>query len=108
MHNWKYNIENISNIANGVFHYFAASGDVISCDYRSPNHIPKANADLSVIGIAEIQSINYEDLLECLRAHPAFGDVFFQRLEGSYNLEEEEEVTISTILSFVILILLLT
>ncbi|XP_046852786.1 potassium voltage-gated channel subfamily H member 6-like isoform X1 [Xenia sp. Carnegie-2017] len=82
---------NVQIVRDGRTMLTLTSGDVISCDYRSPNHIPKANADLSVIGIAEIQSINYEDLLECLRAHPAFGDVFFQRLEGSYSLEEEEE-----------------
>ncbi|XP_028401335.1 potassium voltage-gated channel subfamily H member 6-like isoform X2 [Dendronephthya gigantea] len=68
-------------------------GDVISCDYKSLSHIPKANSDLIVRTIAEIHSIDYEDLLECLRAYPEFGETFFQRLEVSYSLQEYENVS---------------
>jgi hypothetical protein len=68
-------------------------GDVISCDYKSLNHIPKANADLNICAIAEIHSIDYEDLLECLRAYPVFGETFFQRLEVSYSIQEYENVS---------------
>ena len=72
-------------------------GDVISCDYKSLNHIPKANSDLTVHMLAEIHSIDYEDLLECLRAYPVFGETFFQRLEVSYSLQEYENVSITAL-----------
>ena len=72
---------------------FVGKGDVIICDYRSPDHIPKANSDLVVYTIAEIHSIDYEDLMECLRAYPDFGEMFFQRLEGSYSLQEYKNVS---------------
>lgn len=68
---------------------------MISCDYKSLNHIPKANSDLIVHTIAEIHSIDYEDLLECLRAHPEYGETFFQRLEVSYSLQECDNVSLS-------------
>lgn len=78
-----------------LFLLFLGKGDVISCDYKSLNHIPKANADLVVCTIAEIHSVNYEDLMECLRVYPEFGETFFQSLQVSYSLQEDENVNIS-------------
>lgn len=57
------------------------------------HHIPKANAEMFVRSLAEVHSIEYDDLLNCLRAYPAFGESFFERLAVSYRLQEFDNVS---------------
>lgn len=49
----------------------------------------KSNADVRALSYCDLHTIQREDLLEVLDKYPEFADYFFNNLELTFNLRDE-------------------